>query len=275
MNIHFTDTNLFENLQSAALCRLEIGSKMYGIQHAESDIDYLYILPRTKEEIDSFLSSHHQLQYKDMQASIDHNFTNLYAFINNCISGDNTINFECLHSKDLRESPLKFLYNLRLYFYNYNIIKAYLGFCDRDIRHYGRHKTMKDKASAIIHIKRGFTFAKNIFGNKFQLIDNEIITFAKEVRQAYKTQNYEQYEKELPMIQQSIKDFRQNEINKAMESKLLPKILLPEYQKELDEQLQYFVNQSFYQEQQTKISATNAQKILALFYDAHENWVSY
>ncbi|MCU0390891.1 MAG: nucleotidyltransferase domain-containing protein [Thermoflexibacter sp.] len=275
MNIHITDQDLFENLQAAALCRLEIGSKLYGLAHAESDTDYLYILPRTIDEGESFLSSHHQIQYKDTDKAIDHNFTNLYAFITNCLSGDNTINFECLHSPQLHASPLHFLGELAPYFRNYHVIRAYLGFCDRDIRHYNRHKSLKDKASAIIHIQRGYLFAQAIFEDKFELLLPELITYAKTVRQAYEMKDYQVYELMLPTIQQEVKNFRQNKVNKALESKQLAKNMLPHYQALLDEKLQVFVKSDFYRTRQAKISAINAQKLLHIYYHAYEYWVDY
>ncbi len=275
MNIHFSDKALLENLQMSALCRLEVGSRLYGLQHKDSDTDYLYILPRTALESKSFLVSQHQLQYKDTPNGIDHNFTNLYAFITNCLSGESTINFECLHSAQLLDSPLAFLANHASFFYNYNIIKSYLGLCDRDIRHYSRQPTRKDKASAIIHIRRGFRFAQHIFENKFQLIDNELIDFAKQVRFAFQNHEEQAYEADLPTIQQKVKEFRQNKLNKALESKQLVKEMSPELQCKLDELLYEFVSRDFYQVQQQKITLPHQQKMMNLSYNANENWVIY
>jgi hypothetical protein len=275
MNIHFAEQSLFENLCDAALCRLEVGSKMYGLQHAESDTDYLYILPRTVLEEHSFLFSYHQFQYKDPLTPTDHNFTSLYAFINNCLSGESTINFECLHSEILKVSPLGFLSTFAPQFANYNIIRAYLGFCERDIKHYARQKDTKDKASAIIHIHRGFSFAQSIFDNQFQLVNPELIEFANKVRQDYQNGEYQLYEEKLFFLRDKVKQFRQETINKALANKQLVRIMSLEYQRALDRQLQTFVKQDFYKSQQTKISEKNAQKMQELLYDANENWVSY
>lgn len=299
MNIHFSDKQLFNNLSEAALCRLTIGSKLYGLEHKESDTDYLYILPKTVLETNSFLNSYHQLQYKDEITHTDHNFTNIHNFITNCISGDSTVNFECLHSLELQNSELGFLAKCHLYFYNYNIIRSYLGLCDRDIKHYGKQKTMKDKASAIIHVYRGFSFAKSIFENSFQLLDNQLIELAKNVRRIYQSadnqncnQNHKQisipnnatyhnlqtpkyYEHQLDIMQQEIKDFRQNILNKALENKQINKTMLPEFQSILDSHLHKFIEGNFYQQQRNKITLQNQKILMGLFYHANENWVNY
>jgi len=235
----------------------------------------LYILPKTTLETHSFLATHHQLQYKDEIAKIDHNFTNLPTFIINCMHGDSTINFECLHSTELQESPLAFLAENASFFYNYSTIKSYLGLCDRDIRHYGRQKTLKDKASAIIHIHRGFRFAKAIFENNFQLRDTELIAEAKTIRLAYQTATYQHYEEQLLLVQQEIKEFRHVILNKALETKQLSKYMLPEQQSLLDKALYEVSTQDFYQEHQHKIPIKYQHQLMNLFYKAHENWVTY
>lgn len=80
MNIHFDNKELFEKLKSATIAKVVIGSKMYGTYDAsKSDIDYLYIYATSENELNSFIKTHHQLQYKE--DGIDYNFVSLHTFL--------------------------------------------------------------------------------------------------------------------------------------------------------------------------------------------------
>jgi len=130
MNIHFTDKELFETLKKHSIVKVQIGSHLYGFNNEKSDIDYLYIYPRSVQMKDSYLWEHHQLQYKE--EGVDHIFTDLPTFIRNILTGDSTINFEVLH--ELKGTPLHLLHDARYKFYSYNIIRAYLGLARRDLK---------------------------------------------------------------------------------------------------------------------------------------------
>src|ERR1700749_424554 len=99
MNIHFKDKELFENLKHATLAKVRIGSHLYGTNDSESDEDFLHIYATSEKELQSFIWTNHQLQYKT--DGNDHNFISLHAFIRNCVNGDSTINFEVIHSTEL------------------------------------------------------------------------------------------------------------------------------------------------------------------------------
>lgn len=112
MNIHCYDKKLFELLKSLSFTRIKVGSHMYGMENKDSDIDYLYIYLKPQGLADSFLWQHHQLQFKE--DGIDHNFTDLHSFIRNIMTGDATINFEALHSEEMKANKeLSFLYENR------------------------------------------------------------------------------------------------------------------------------------------------------------------
>lgn len=275
MNIKFSDENLFKNLIESSLVSLPIGSVLYNLQHAESDKDFLHILPSFRQEQESFLNNFHQLQYKKISENSsetleDHIFVSLPTFLKNCIIGESTINFECLHSVALKESVLSFLYEQRKNFYNYCIIRAYLGFCERDIKHYKKRQTDTDKASGIIHVQRGLLFAQNIFQDDFELIVNDLIDFSGDVRA-----NYKEFERFLPIYLESAKDFRQETLNKAYEQGNLVRYMLPENQKILDKSLSEFIATDFYQQKRNQITPENQTKIMEMYYNSFENWVEY
>ena len=283
MNIHFTDENIFKNLLESSLVSLPIGSVLYGLQHAESDKDFLHILPSFRQEQESFLQNFHQLQYKKPAENItgtisetatetveDHIFVSLPTFLRNCIIGESTINFECLHTPALKESVLSFLYEQRKNFYNYCVIRAYLGFCERDIKHYKKRQTDTDKASGIIHVQRGLLFAQNIFQDNFELIIEDLIDFGADVRA-----NYKEFERFLPIYLESAKDFRQETLNKAYEQGHLVRYMSPENQQILDKSLSDFISTDFYQKKCNQITPKNQAKIMEMYYNSFENWVEY
>ena len=60
MNIHFEDKILFEKLKSATIVRCLVGSRCYGTHTLDSDHDYLYIYATSENELNSFITTHHQ-----------------------------------------------------------------------------------------------------------------------------------------------------------------------------------------------------------------------
>jgi len=185
MNIHFRDKNLFDNLIVNSVVEVKVGSHLYNLNNTNSDIDNLYIYIEDSSNRNSFMWEHHQLQYKGFGVDnipTDYNFTSLQGFIRNTLTGDATINFEVLYSNELRDSKLKWLWELRHNFRNYNIIKSYLGLAKRDLK-YWRKDTNNGKKNTIetdkklSHFIRGVIFAKNLLDDKFSLDLNESITF--------------------------------------------------------------------------------------------------
>jgi len=170
MNLHFKDIELFEKLKAATLHKAVIGSSMYGTTDSNSDVDYIYIYVPSISEKNCFYPSHHQLQYKE--DGIDHNFVNIFSFLKNCIIGDSSINFEIVFDNSIKNSPLSFLYDNKEAFYNFKIMRAYLGFCNRDIRELRKQKNDTEKNKKISHVLRGLEFYKMILDKKF----NPIVT---------------------------------------------------------------------------------------------------
>ena len=165
MNIHFTDKELFEKLKSATIAKVVVGSNMYGTNTESSDIDYLYIYATSENELNSFIKTHHQLQYKE--DGVDYNFVSLHNFLNNCLNGDSTINFEVINSTSLIGTDIEFLYNYRKTFLTYTIIRSYLGLARRDAKHFFSAKTEYDKTKKLKHVIRGYLYSRDMIENDF------------------------------------------------------------------------------------------------------------
>lgn len=130
MNIHFTNESFFKELQENSLVKLEVGSKMYGFDNANSDVDYLYIYLRPYVNDTSFVWEFQPLQYKE--DGVDHIFVDLNTFVKHVMTGESTLFFEALH--ELNGTSLQRLYDYRKWFYSYNVIKSYLGLAKRDFK---------------------------------------------------------------------------------------------------------------------------------------------
>jgi len=160
------DKELFDNLMKATFVKVEVGSKMYGLEHKDSDTDLLCIYNTSKRELNMFDRSHHQIQFK--VNDVDYLFINIHSFLSNAISGDSTINFEVINSKQILGSELDFLYKYRKYFYNYKIIRSYLGLARRDLKRIDIDgKTEFGKNKKIAHAYRGIISAQNIINILF------------------------------------------------------------------------------------------------------------
>lgn len=164
MNLHFEDTTLFENLKKASLNKSIIGSHLYGTNNEKSDVDYLYIYATSEKELYSPIRVHHQLQYKEN--GIDHIFVSYHTFIRNLLSGDSTINFELVFSNRL-EQPLSFLSDMKGSFITYTIIRAYLGFANRDVRFYNKCENEYQKIKQLEHIYRGHLYSNSMLEYNF------------------------------------------------------------------------------------------------------------
>lgn len=166
MNIHFTDKELFERLKNATLAKVRVGSHLYGTNNENSDEDLLYIYATSENELKSFIWTNHQLQYKE--EGIDHNFVSLHTFIRNIVNGDSTINFEVVHSDELKGTWLGFMHELRNSFNTYTIIRSYNGFAKRDCKHFSKANNDYEKRKRFGHIVRGHVYAKMLMDGEFK-----------------------------------------------------------------------------------------------------------
>ena len=135
---------------------IEVGSHMYKSNTYKSDLDLLCIYER-EDMFGKFtapirsLPNIHQFQYTDEEKHIDYLYCTSEQFWKNQRSGDSTINSDVVMFSNLviqtPEVKLK-------YCRTYKVIKAYLGFAERDVKQYykGVHK--------LRHALRGIYVAK-------------------------------------------------------------------------------------------------------------------
>lgn len=265
MNIHIKDIELFERLAISTLVGIDVGSRMYGLEHKDSDTDTLCIYATSDEELNSFYMSHHQIQYKELNK--DYIFTNIHSFLRNALSGDATINFEVINSKKLIGTSLEFLYNLRKEFYNYKILRAYLGFAKRDIKRIDIDgKTEFGKNKKIAHSYRGLMFAKKIYNNEdIELSENEI----KEIKETiWKLDGYKERKSYSEKLMKEIETFRKM-INSELDKGTLTNFMTVNGQRKLDKEINKLMVTDLYKRK--KMSEID----MNLFYDANEKGIDY
>lgn len=273
MNIHFTNVELFNKLRAATLVCMEVGSPMYGLNIEsgpnKSDIDYLYIYATSDRELSSMFRSHHQLQYKE--AGVDHNFVSLHTFLHNSLNGDSTINFEVINSGVLRGTCLGFLYDDRMAFHNYSVVRSYLGLCRRDMKHYHRCKTHRERVKRIVHIIRGCMFAEDIMNDRFDVKSDELLQMASDVRSIAEGDHAAMKDK-LSFLASEVGQ-RRDLLNLALSNGTLklPRIMNPHDMSRIDEKVIALVKSHEF-----RLAASYIDDIgLDVFRDAIENWVEY
>ena len=170
MNIHIDYKKFDFLMNSKKFGCYEVGSKLYNLDDENSDSDYLVIYQPFYNQLISPFTNHHQYQYKDVKNNIDYNFVDVITFISNLVKGDSTINFELIHSKQIEnDKKLSFLHRWKNRFYTYNIVKAYLGFSERDFKQVPKQKNCRDKEHKIFHAIRSHIFVDQILKNNFEL----------------------------------------------------------------------------------------------------------
>lgn len=264
MNIHFTDKELFKKLKAATLVKCLVGSHMYGTNNVNSDKDYLYIYATSENELLSPFKAHHQLQYKE--DGVDYNFVSLHNFINNTLSGDSTINFEVIYSDILDNTSLNWLSENKNMFITYSVIRSYIGLTRRDINHYGKYKSDKERIKRFTHILRGMLYTKDLLLNKFDFkVCNE-----KTITELHKNEfNSGKRLKEITKITSELREdltyaCNNNTLNLGKTIKVDDGIKLNNWMIELCKSSEFLEKQK---------ELTNFD--MSLFIDSIENWVAY
>ena len=265
MNIHIKDIDLFEKLSISTIIGIEVGSKMYGLEHENSDTDLLCIYATSDRELNSFYMTHHQLQYKELNK--DYIFTNIHTFIRNCLTGDATINFEVINSKKLIGTNLEFLYNSRFSFYNYKILRSYLGLAKRDIKRIDIDgKTELDKNKKIAHAYRGFITAKKIYDKKEIELTKEEISYIKE--NIWSLNGFKERKEYSDKLMSDIENFR-TIINSELDNGKIVKFMKSNDQIKLQSFIEELTSSELYKNK--KMSDFN----MSLIYEINETDVSY
>ena len=109
------------------------GSHLFGLNDENSDEDKFIIMAQSNSFANSFLWASNNIQFKTENE--DKLYSTLQNFLVNIFNGEATYNFELIHDEQVKNSSLKFLYDMRQDFYSYNIIKAYIGLAKRDLKY--------------------------------------------------------------------------------------------------------------------------------------------
>lgn len=280
MNIHIESSKLAEALIKASIVSTEFGSTMYKTNDGLSDTDMHHIYATTDNELNSFLKSHHHLQYKipqlrilDKVIDIDHIFVSLHTFLSNTIKGDSTVLFEIIHSKAFVNTPLSFIHDMRNDFINYAIVRSYLGFARRDIQHYHKSKTHREQIKSLSHIHRGYFFAKSLLEGNFSLVNDDFLKVFAELKSIGETE-YTVKKQYLAQGNNLVSDLREK-LNLMFNnnSLTLPKYMSIEAQEYLDNKVNGLMKMSgawFMKQQQ--LSKYN---LMPIFYEAFEKDINY
>lgn len=249
MNIHFDNQSLLTQLQEATLVKVAMGSHLYGLNTDKSDVDILHIHAKSKNLDNSFLWEHHQLQYKDKNTDLV--FTDLFIFIRNLLSGDSTINFEVLHSDEVKNSDLKFLSDNKHQFYNYNILKSYLGLAKRDLKQCFSESNNYLNTKKLSHAYRGIVSAEAILQGNY---DNHLSNYQADfnIIKDLKFNNYQNGQALIGELETRTNQFR-DKINKLLEQKQLVRCLSISFMQELDLWLNQFTGINTYIDKQNKL----------------------
>lgn len=272
MNIHIGDNKLFHELLDSTFFNTKMGSHLYGMCDAESDTDFLCVYSPSLNQVTSFNRSIHQIQYKDIEHKVDYVFTDLYSFFWNLLNGDSTINFEVLHSEDFKKSEFGETFkNITPKLRTYSIIVAYLGFANRDIKYFWREKTEREKIKKLLHIIRGFNFAKQIFYDyeNFSLKKNVLIEKRKALQDFSGEALNDIFKSQLSSLSEEIKTFRQDVVNVALDKKEITRFLSVDAQIKLDDDLFHFSNKPLFLNKQKRFMTIEP------YYLVNENELKY
>lgn len=269
MNIHIKDEKVYEALKNASLASCEFGSTLYRTNDSLSDKDLHYIYATSNPELNSFLKSHHHLQYKE--EGIDSIFVNLHTFLHNLIKGDSTVLFEIVHSDSFKGTQLEFLHNMKDSFINYAIVRSYLGFARRDIQHYHKKETHREQLKALCHIWRGYFFADSLMNGDFILINEKFLQMATEIKAISILDNASK-KSFLQAGQTSVTNLRE-ELNRKFNNNLLgmPKYMSVENQLLLDTNIKALTDTNEWKSKQNYLNNFDMNP----FYNAFENEITY
>jgi len=268
----------------------EVGSTVYSLNNKNSDIDYLSLFIEDENSLYSYLWEHHQLQYKDK--NIDYNYTSLKNFIRNILTGDSTINFECLFTDTMKDN-IPFLYENRYKFINYKIIKSYLGLAKRDYKmlskkldkHF-KHKLneheVKDLNRKIVHFLRGVMSVELLMKGEFSLDFKDIFNFnlhpslvynCHTILKSIKNNDYISMGLPLDKVILYYKDKMENlrkELNHKLETNQIHRFGDIEFLEELDNEIK-----GLYSFLIKNNKTQNLDEFKSLFYETLENGVNY
>jgi predicted nucleotidyltransferase len=269
MNIHFTDKELFENLKKATLAKVRVGSHLYGTNNENSDEDFLYIYATSENELKSFVWTNHQLQYKE--EGIDHNFVSLHSFVRNIINGDSTINFEVVHSQELKGTWLEFLHVLRNSFNTYTVMRSYNGLARRDCKHFTKGKTVYERRKRFGHIVRGWLYTDMLMRTAFTKTEFDFNDANDEFKMHMEAFGGDITMTDVVAYAESL-DAQRRALNTRLEDKQMPKMMNVQNALNLQAAMSIIQNNC----KDYAIAQSHLKDFdMSIFINAFENWVSY
>lgn len=140
-----------------------IGSRLYGTAREDSDTDFLCIydsehLWSISPEICTFLPNYHQFQYDDVDNKTQYVYTSKEQFFKNLFSGDSTINADVVMFYET-------LYNRLFLCRTYKVIKAFIGFANRDLKNVS-------KGNKLFHAHRSLYCASMLLKNELPTLSD-------------------------------------------------------------------------------------------------------
>jgi hypothetical protein len=163
MNIQIEDKRILDVLNNSVIDTFEFGSKIYGLDTQNSDIDDIAVVKQNDFFANTFLWEHHTIQRASKER--DTIYTTLQLLVRNLMTGDSTAYFETLHSNQCKGTILEFLADRKTWFYNFTTIRSFLGYARRDIKH------SKDNGKRFAHAVRCYYAAKMLFEDNFYTND--------------------------------------------------------------------------------------------------------
>ena len=214
MNIKITQEE-HEYLYANSYIEVVVGSHMYESNDCKSDLDILLIYDfkemfgKQSWKIKS-LPNIHQFQYTDSINNVDYLYCTLEQFWKNQRSGDSTINSDIIMFSDeiISDKQEKINHCRTL-----KVIKAYLGFAERDIKQYyrGVHK--------LRHAARGIYVAKMLMAG-FLPLHSEMKSPVKIIQDNYNPDYW------LPHLKKECADARTN-LMRMYENNEIPMYYIP------------------------------------------------
>ena len=275
MNIHLKDKSIFDKLIASTIVKIEVGSGMYNLKLNSSDSDYLIIYANSKNFTHSFYWEHHQFQYKHL--GIDYLFTTIQQFVRNILTGDSTINYECLFSDEINDK-LSWLYEERLKFRNYNTIRSYLGLAKRDLKQarkmqFDQIQNVHVLSKKLSHIYRGLYSVDlimngNYYTNRLDLEYKSDYDYLLSLKNGQFIKNNGNVAKFLDHAENYMNQLKTN-LDKCLSSKKISTFMRPDYQEALDSKIMQFCQTDEY------ISKQQNDLVINEIYSALEHGISY
>lgn len=198
------------------------GSSLFGLSTQGSDHDYLIVYQPFKNELCSLHEPSMNIIIK--KDNTDYVFVNIKNFVLNLLSGEQTIYFEIIHSRQCEGTVLEFLAKNSDKFYTYNTLRSYLGYMKRDLKY------AKD-SKRLYHAYRAFRSIEMILSDEGYT--NEFSESDLNTMKAIRNNTYDNQRLSVDLKEQH--DILRKTINNKLETGQLQRTVTTEFLEELNE----------------------------------------